>query len=119
MIGLNLHRQAPKVTVHRGEVSAAFLAEVSGLGSARTRVIERRTHVVGGQRVTPGDVVRVEDADGRVSQGAVARTVTMKIADTGRDLNAFRRMLYDAARSEGMPHEEAVFRLFPEGKITV
>ncbi len=112
----------PKVTVVRTKISAEFLSKISGLGSgARDRVVERTgRRAPDGTIVLPGDGVVLEHDDGRVQTGVMARTVTAHVErDLGRDLNGFRRLMYDRARRLGVPHDEAIHRLFPEGKVTV
>lgn len=110
----------PKLTVHRTKFSAEFLSGVSKLGSAGDRVVQRRARRLrDGQVVVPGDSVQAEHADGRLSAGVMAHTITMKVEDMGLGLNDFRRMLYRRQRESGMGHDQSVAVLFPEGKIEV
>lgn len=123
MFGRNLHLLGPRIEVERTESSAAFLSEVSGLGTGHERVVERRTvpHLsrLTGKRITPGDVVHVEHGDGRIEAHTAARTVEVRIEELGIHPNDFRRLIYMDARRTGLSHDEAVARLFPEGKVEV
>lgn len=61
----------------------------------------------------------IEHGDGR--QDAVHRTdpIRWTADDVERimPLNDLRRLIYDRARNDGMTHEQAIARLFPDGKI--
>lgn len=63
----------------------------------------------------------IEHGDGRVDAVARPETVTARADDveriTGLPLNDFRRLLYEHHRHAGMTHEQAIARLFPDGKV--
>ena len=109
-------------TVERTQISAEWLQRLMKLPkqAARARVVERsHRQLPDGQVVMPGDVIRKEHDGGRVSGAVMARTVTVKCEDLGLHPNDVRWMCYRRGRELGMSHDEAVARLFPEGKVTV
>lgn len=63
----------------------------------------------------------IEHGDGRVDAVTVPDPVRWTAEDVERmmPLNDLRRLLYDRARSSGMTHEEAIGRVFRDGKVTV
>lgn len=89
------------------------------LTHAKANVLPILNEITGRQAATV-----VEHADGRRDVNVTPDTVRVSVDEVDgrwRDggLNGFRRRLYDVARRSGLSHEEAVFRLFPEGRVTV
>lgn len=61
----------------------------------------------------------VEHGDGRVDGAARTEPVRWSAEDVERlmPLNDLRRLIYEKARENGASHDEAIARLFPDGKV--
>lgn len=61
----------------------------------------------------------VEHGDGRQDAVHCAEPIRWTADDVERflPLNDLRRLIYERARRDGMTHDEAIARLFPDGKI--
>lgn len=62
---------------------------------------------------------------GKIREHANGRTDVRIMPDAVRigpdqlpDLNALRRAIYEFERSRGLSHEQAIAKLFPDGKVT-
>lgn len=99
-----------------------FLADLYSKITGRpvARVVERRPGCAD-KTTTVGR--EIHHGDGRQSVDLRTETITLNREQTeaalGLPINDLRRMIYERERAGGTTHEEAVGRLFPNGKVTV
>jgi len=101
-----------------GEAVTARLRPRPGFGMNRHLAAPRIRQVVSEITGRPCGAVR-EWGDGRQDAKARVDPIAWTAEDVERlmPLNDLRRLLYDRARASGATHDEAIARLFPDGKV--